>query len=88
MPKEDRIYKGDDWSESSADDDDPVWCNMLTQLHSWIRNPEGWEEEPETVWNAHRVQVTDIKTIVKTLEKDDQGINKGKNAGRNKIQLD
>ena len=61
VPKRGRIYEGGDWSESFDDDDDRVWRNMLPQLHPWIRNPEGWEGEPEVVWNPHRVPVVDLK---------------------------
>ena len=49
VPKRDRIYEGDYWSESSDDNNDPVWRSMLSQLPPWIRNSEGSDGEPEAV---------------------------------------
>ena len=42
FPVRGRIYEGDEWSsESSDDDDDPVWLSILAQLPPWIRNLGG-----------------------------------------------
>ena len=78
VPKHDR-------SESSDNDNDPVWRSMLFQLSPWICNPKGSNGDPEAVWNPLRVPVVNLKLIAKALEKEDQGKDKTKNAGRNKI---
>ena len=86
MPNRNRLYDGNNWSDSSADDDDdPVWGTMWPQLPPWIHNPENWEEEPEAVCNPNWVPVVDLTTITKALEEDDQVKNKTNNTGRNEI---
>jgi hypothetical protein len=42
FPVRGRIYEGDEWSsESSNDDEDPMWLSIQAQLPPWIRNPGG-----------------------------------------------
>ena len=60
VPKRGRIYEGDDWSELSGDNDNPVRRAMWPQLHPWIRNQRGWQGEPEAVWNPHWVPVVGL----------------------------
>ena len=44
FPVRERTYEGDKWSsESSNDDDDPMWRVMWPQLPPWMRNPANWE---------------------------------------------
>ena len=52
MPKRDRSYEEDDWSESFDDNDKPVWHSILSQLPPWIRNLGGSNGLSEEVWNA------------------------------------
>ena len=69
VPKRGRIYEGDNWSESSDNNDDPVWCSMLPQMPPWIRNSKRSDEELEAVCNPWRVLFLDLKWIAKALEK-------------------
>ena len=67
MSKRSKVYEGDDWSESSDDDDSPVWRSILPQLSPWIRNLGGSDGVSEEVSNAQCCSVVDLECVAKAL---------------------